>query len=545
MAENDIGGTIPPELGSLSQLAELHLASKSFSWIDPKRARKFDFFAESETKRQPTLGCYVNLSNNKFSKEIPIELGSLVHLSFLDMSYNSLRGEIPWQMGTMQSLEALNLSHNSLSGSIPATFHDMLGLLYVDISYNQLHGPVPNNTAFRNAPKEALQGNIGLCGNFGGLEPCQNNSKKHRKIAILIALPIMGAYLLLFMIYIIAFYLGRKSKNQSKKEEKDETRDGAVVFWVLNYDGRTMFGEIIRATNDFDPIFCIGEGGYGKVYKANLQIRPNINIVAVKKLHPPCEEGHERKLGKELNDLRALLEIRHRNIVKFYGFCWHERQSFLVYEYLGRGSLASMLRKEDEARALDWSKRVNIIKCVAHDLAYMHHGCSPPIVHRDISSNNVLLDSEFEARVSDFGTAKLLNPDSSNWTALAGTLLIFSTSNVRNNDFSSSFSELAYTMKLTEKCDDYSFGALALEVMMGKQPGDFISSLNGSPLEYSENLVTKIMEVLDQRLPPPSPQVEIQLTSIASLILTCLDEPQSRPPMNLVSQDFSAQSAHF
>ena len=128
------------------------------------------------------------------------------------------------------------------------------------------------------------------------------------------------------------------------------------------------------------------------------------------------------ELGEEfLNEIRALLDIRHRNIVKFYGFCLHERQSFLVYEYLERGSLAGMLRNDDEAKELDWSKRVKIIKGVAHALAYMHHGCSPPIVHRDISSNNVLLDAEFEARVSDFGTAKLLNPDSSNWTALAGT----------------------------------------------------------------------------------------------------------------------------
>ena len=80
-----------------------------------------------------------------------------------------------------------------------------------------------------------------------------------------------------------------------------------------------------------------------------------------------------------------------------------------------------MLSKEDEPNKLDWSIRVRIVKGVAHALSYMHHDCSPPIVHRDISSNNILLNHEYEPCVSDFGTAKLLNADSSNWTARAGT----------------------------------------------------------------------------------------------------------------------------
>ena len=107
--------------------------------------------------------------------------------------------------------------------------------------------------------------------------------------------------------------------------------------------------------------------------------------------------------------------------MKLYGFCTHKRHSFLVYEYFERGSLAAMLSKDEEAKELGWSKRVNIVKGVAHALSYMHHDCLPPIVHRDISSKNILLDSEYEACVSDFGTAKFLNPDSTNWTVAAGT----------------------------------------------------------------------------------------------------------------------------
>lgn len=117
-----------------------------------------------------------------------------------------------------------------------------------------------------------------------------------------------------------------------------------------------------------------------------------------------------------VNGIQALTEIRHRNIVKFYGFCSHTRHSFLVYEYLERGSLATILSNEATAAELDWSTRVNVTKGVAHVLSYMHRDCFPPILHRDVSSKNVLLDLEYEAHVLDFGTAKLLKPDSCNWS---------------------------------------------------------------------------------------------------------------------------------
>ncbi|CAL5386048.1 unnamed protein product [Camellia sinensis] len=162
----------------------------------------------------------------------------------------------------------------------------------------------------------------------------------------------------------------------------------------------------------------------------------------------------------------------------------------IVYEYLKRGSLATIFNKDEEAKELDWPKRVNIIKGVASALSYMHHDCTPPIVHRDISSNNVLIDEEYEARVSDFGIAKLLKLDSSNWSAFAGTYRYVAP-------------ELACTMKVTEKCDVYSFGVLALEVIEGKHPGDFIMSLLTPAVESIQ-----LKDVLDQRLSLPSPDVD-------------------------------------
>ncbi|XP_016648158.1 PREDICTED: probable LRR receptor-like serine/threonine-protein kinase At4g08850 [Prunus mume] len=179
-----------------------------------------------------------------------------------------------------------------------------------------------------------------------------------------------------------------------------------------------MYGEIMKATNVFDDVYCVGKGGQGSVYKAKL---PSGSTVAVKKFHQTLD-GDEASQNKEfLNEIRALTQIRLRNIVRFLGFCSSSRHSFLVYEYLEEGSLAAILSNEHEAEKLDWSTRVRLVKGVVNALCYMHHDCSPPIVHRDITSSNILLHCDCEPYVSDFGTAKFLNPDSSNWTSLAGT----------------------------------------------------------------------------------------------------------------------------
>jgi len=116
-----------------------------------------------------------------------------------------------------------------------------------------------------------------------------------------------------------------------------------------------------------------------------------------------------------------LTEIRHRNIVNLYGFFSHSQFSFLVYEFVEKGSLEKILKDDEEAIAFDWKKRVTVIKDVANALCYMHHDCSPPIVHRDISSKNILLDLECVAHVSDFGTTKILNISSTNLTSFACT----------------------------------------------------------------------------------------------------------------------------
>jgi serine/threonine protein kinase len=170
-----------------------------------------------------------------------------------------------------------------------------------------------------------------------------------------------------------------------------------------------VFEDITRVTENFSDRYIIGSGGSGTVYKAQLQ---GGRLVAVKKLHPTEEGISDEK--RFLSEIEMLTKIRHRTIVKLYGFCSHPRYKFLVYDYIERGNLHITLETEDLPKELDWQKRVAIARDVAQAIYYLHHDCNPPIIHRDITSNNILLDAAFKAYVSDFGIARMLKPDSSN-----------------------------------------------------------------------------------------------------------------------------------
>ncbi|KAF8399436.1 hypothetical protein HHK36_015301 [Tetracentron sinense] len=544
---NHISRTIPHELGRLLQLQELDLSSNQLFGEIPVELVKLSNLTK------------LSLNENQLSGKVPLETGRLSNLVNLDLSRNNLSGPIPGELGNCSSLKYLILNNNHLNGSIPSELGMLTKLQSLDLSYNDLKGPIPQSLSFG-----YFSNNKGLCGGFKGFpspvaivpspaaivpsppvivaspavivptaifpSPAADvasptstgRTKKGHKIVISITVSLCGTMFLACVCFLLI-----SRRKMTKIQIDEETRKNGDLFSIWNYDGRIAYEDIIKATENFDIKYCIGTGGYGSVYRAEL---PTGKIVALKKLHG-LEGENPAYLKSFRNEISVLTEIRHRNIVKLHGFCSHQRCMFLVYEYMERGSLFCILNNEIEAVELDWIKRVNIIKAVAHALCYMHHDCTPPIIHRDISSNNVLLDSELKACVSDFGTARLLDPDSSNRTILVGTYGYIAP-------------ELAYSMIVTEKNDVYSFGVMTLETLMGRHPRELLSSLSSSS---SVLKAIKLNDVLDPRLPPPADQLVAQdVVSAVMLALACLrSNPQSRPTMECVSRKLVASRRLF
>ncbi|RZC51423.1 hypothetical protein C5167_019851, partial [Papaver somniferum] len=481
LSENNLVGQIPTSICNLSNLNGLYLFQNQLSGAIPQEIGRLRLLIDFSLSGNNLLNgpipkqlgecsnlVYLDLSSNGFNESIPYQIENLISLqSMMNLSRNELRGEIPSDFGKLDKLETLDLSHNKLSACLTT----------VNISYNELSGPIPNIKAFEDASYDALKNNKGLCGNNSVLKPCNSSVMNGRKEAnkpktnllVMILVPVFGSLFLLFAFLAIFFQFRKRSiRNAEQTGQTRGTSAGTNLFSIWNYDGKLVFEDIIEATEDFDAKYCIGVGGYGSVYKAEISTG---QVVAVKKLHSSNEGSEKIDLKSFESEVHALTEIRHRNIVKLFGFCSSLERgiSFLVYEFVERGSLKSVLSDGEQAVEFDWIKRIRFIKGVANILAYMHHDCIPALIHRDISSNNVLLDTEYEALVSDFGAARILKPDSSNWTSLAGTY--------------------GYIAQVTEKCDVYSFGVVMLEVLMGRHPSEIITLLSNVLLPSSSSTI--------------------------------------------------------
>ncbi|EXC20602.1 putative LRR receptor-like serine/threonine-protein kinase [Morus notabilis] len=549
LRSNQINGSIPPTLGRLINLYELDISSNYISSSIPLELENLENLRSLLISNNKLHGpifqslsgfaslTHLDLSSNHFDGPIGPDIVNLSQMITLDLSNNEFSGTMPQQIAQLTGLVHLDLSQNNLSGSIPTEIcASLYWLKTLDLSHKFFGGEIPSqlccmipletiNLAFNNFPGDNnCSSQYCTDGDLICAPKVHPHSQTEGKgfIFLHIILPTVSLFSFLSTAFLLVekrtfqlFTIKRMFKKQNAQPVCPETKNGDI-FSIWNYDGQIAFEHIIRATEDFDIRYCIGTGGYGSVYRAQL---PNGKVVALKKLH--TSEAEVPALRESFaNEVKTLTEIRHRNIVRLHGFCLHNRCMFLIYEYMERGSLFFVFSNDAEAVELDWSKRINVIKGTAHALSYMHHDCTPPIVHRDVTTTNVLLNSELEAFVADFGTAKILDPDSSNQTMLAGTYGYLAP-------------ELAYTMVVTEKTDVYSFGVVALETLMGRHPGELLSSFSSSS---AQNML--LCEVLDQRLPPLRNRIVVHdVVLVATLALACLNaKPKCRPTMKQVSQ---------
>ncbi|KAK6129836.1 hypothetical protein DH2020_036422 [Rehmannia glutinosa] len=469
----------------------------------------------------------LSLPNHKLSGPISSDLGKLESLQFLALHDNNLYGAIPPELGNCTQLQSIFLQGNYLSGLIPSELGNLSQLESLDVSSNSLSGSIPASLGKLSKLLKFFVGNRGLCGtqiqickNDGGgssrpTDSAQFQAKKNSGRLLISALATVGALLLVaLMCFWGCFLYKRLGKNDGKGLAMDVSGGASIV--VFHGDLPYTSKDIIKKLENLNEEHVIGAGGFGTVYKLAMD---DGNLFALKRI-VKVNEGFDRFFERELEILGS---IKHRYLVNLRGYCNSPTSKLLIYDFLSGGSLDEALH--ERAEQLDWEARLNIIMGAAKGLAYLHHDCSPRIIHRDIKSSNILLDGNFDARVSDFGLAKLLEDEESHITTIvAGT-------------FGYLAPEYMQSGRATEKTDVYSFGVLVLEIVSGKRPTDASFIEKGLNivgwLNYlvSENRQREIVDLHCERVQTES------LDAILSIAIQCVSScPEDRPTMHRVVQ---------
>ncbi|KAI3519265.1 hypothetical protein L1887_08294 [Cichorium endivia] len=243
----------------------------------------------------------------------------------------------------------------------------------------------------------------------------------------------------------------------------------------LAYRCQFSYDELAAATGGFARFNILGQGGFGYVHKGVL---PNGQEVAVKSLKAGSGQG-EREFQAEVE---IISRVHHRYLVSLVGYCICDAERMLVYEYVPNKTLEFHLHGRSQL-VLDWQTRMHIALGSAKGLAYLHEDCHPRIIHRDIKSANILLDHEYEAKVADFGLAKLT---SSNDTHVSTRVM---------GTFGYLAPEYASSGKLTEKSDVFSYGVMLLEMLTGRKPVDPSNDyMDDSLVDWAKPLIAKAAE---------------------------------------------------
>ncbi|KAB5538001.1 hypothetical protein DKX38_015534 [Salix brachista] len=500
---------------------------------------------------------YLDLSYNELRGKIPDEIGDMMALQVLELARNQLSGEIPASLGQLKNLGVFDASHNRLQGQIPDSFSNLSFLVQIDLSNNELTGEIPQRGQLSTLPANKYANNPGLCGvplipcesgnSHAASNPASDGGRGDRKTAaaswansIVLGILISIASLCILIVWAIAVRVRHKEAEEVKMLNSLQASYAATT-WKIDKEKEPLsinvatfqrqlrklkFSQLIEATNGFSAASLIGCGGFGEVFKATLK---DGSSVAIKKLIRLSCQGDREFMA----EMETLGKINHRNLVPLLGYCKIGEERLLVYGFMEFGSLEEMLHGRGRARdrrMLTWDERKKITRGAAKGLCFLHHNCIPHIIHRDMKSSNVLLDHEMEARVSDFGMARLISALDTHLSVstLAGTPGYVPP-------------EYYQSFRCTAKGDVYSFGVVLLELITGKRPTDKDDFGDTNLVGWVKMKVGegKQMEVIDPELlsvtkgTDESEAEEVkEMARFLEISLQCVDDfPSKRPNM--------------
>ncbi|KAK9068577.1 hypothetical protein SSX86_012692 [Deinandra increscens subsp. villosa] len=305
----------------------------------------------------------------------------------------------------------------------------------------------------------------------------KGKNRSHKNRFLFIGLPTIASVFLLCTFFICCYIRKKKAKRNEDQDGFSFTNNMKSLEGPFKENGIGKnvdlhafdLGAIVSATDNFSPSNKLGEGGFGSVYKGKLL---NGQELAIKRLSQSSGQG----MQEFKNEVTLIAKLQHRNLVRLFGYCFSKEEKMLVYEYLPNKGLDSFIFDQEKAPILDWKKRFQIIQGIARGLVYLHHDSRLRIIHRDLKASNVLLDTDLNPKISDFGMAKIFGgvDDEARTRRVVGTYGYMSP-------------EYAMEGLFSVKSDVFSFGILVLEIISGRKNNSY----------YQENSLNLIGHVWD------------------------------------------------
>ncbi|VAH02583.1 unnamed protein product [Triticum turgidum subsp. durum] len=361
---------------------------------------------------------------------------------------------------------------------------------------------------------------------------------QQRKKTTIIGSVVGGLAAVLIILAIVLFFLSRTCRrdrtfwiSKTAGAALTDFRYSDLLDDIQSIDSLLLDLLTLRvATNDFGEGTMLGKGGFGMVHKGVL---PDGKQIAVKRLSHSSRQG----IGELKSELVLVAKLRHRNLVSLIGVCLEEQEKILVYEFMPNRSLDTILFDVEKRKDLDWGRRFKIISGVARGLQYLHEDSQLKIVHRDLKASNILLDFDYNPKISDFGLAKIFGGDQSEDVTrrIAGTYGYMSPEYAMHGQYSA-------------KSDAFSFGVLVLEIVTGRRNN---GSCNSEQYVYLVNLVWEhwtrgnVVELIDPSLSGHPSHVDQVLKCIRTGLLCVQNRPEDRPAMSSVNSMLTSQSVRL